>query len=992
MVHFGVRNDSGSARREIARVSLPVPAGLVPGEAPQCVSRDGKRLPAQAHVLTRHPDGSARRVLVSLPVQVAGRAAVAFTYGSGARPQPAGAADAPAEGMPLAQVSGTTATLRTDAYVLRGQGFGLELAGQSGQPLGSLQAFGPAPADAKPAALTVIENGPFFAWLRWRQEGSDYTREVDVQADKIGRLRLTQRILRSLRGNGWTPDFGFELTAPAATPVALPERPVRFLSLPAGNAIGERSELVASLRLADRTELSLANPLALRQRRGTLEATRSGESTTVRFSRIEPVAQEMQNLQIQEGMWRVLELVLQPGPPRELFAALDQPLRSKAEWQAYDAVYHTGPPLQVKSPVLRRMVEKYVTAIQSLSMAGDDWGSLGGLERYNHCQYIWEDYFRTGDPRLRRVALDYSENYNDFSVYWGPEAGFYGGGRYPANAQTQPWPGTFRTRHNNAVTFCTKGYHGFWLAYEETGDPRFRTAAEQQAKWSAANVHATVNYTRCIGQVVDFVKLYEYTGDRFYLENAVRLWTEFQACQNPDLLFNERGVPSTGNDRYVPDDQFGYEHPFVKSYIMQYATNALPLLLAHRPEDKRLRDTVLACNDWMARVQTAGGGWSYPGPTTAGFGWSPEYCHGLLAGHEIEPRPQYLDAVQRDLRALATLFQVYDAIPSSVTPWERLAGMSNVEMGKRYHLGTDRDRGRDFTDGRVEFGFGPDTAVYLQVLLRDYLSHRPEASLFAPDETLEKILRMPASVAGGCPQSGDPSLSIRVGTSATPEGLLVKVRAEGILGLAGKRLSYRWVLPDGQERAGREASWVCAVSGKHAVKLLAREGSREYTRTVTITAPAGPGDIGRKRWPAGIRVQAEALSAQGEGGVKVRSKGEKAGADGGAVSHWESAGSWAEWRFQAPTAGRYFLLFRFASPHAGQRAVAVDGQPAGTFLFAPTGGFGDAATDCWATDLLRDAAGKPLALSLAAGEHLLRLANPDGKGCNLDYVELVPQP
>ena len=237
----------------------------------------------------------------------------------------------------------------------------------------------------------------------------------------------------------------------------------------------------------------------------------------------------------------------------------------------------------MKSPVLKRLVEKYVTTIAALPLNGDDWGSLGGLERYNHCQYIWEDYFRSGDPRLRRVALDYSENYHNFSVYWGPNQDFYGGGRYPADARTQPWPGSFRTRHNDAVTFCTKGYHSFWLAYEETGDPRFRYAAEQQARWSASHVHATVNYMRCIGQVTDFVKLYEYTGDRSYLDQAVRLWTEFQACQNPDLLFNEAGVPSTGNDLYVPDDQFGYKHPYVKSYIIQYATNALPYLLAHRP-------------------------------------------------------------------------------------------------------------------------------------------------------------------------------------------------------------------------------------------------------------------------------------------------------------------------------------------------------------------------------------------------------------------------
>ena len=362
------------------------------------------------------------------------------------------------------------------------------------------------------------------------------------------------------------------------------------------------------------------------------------------------------------------------------------------------------------------------------------------MERYNHCQYLWEDYFRSGDPRLRRIALDYSENYNNFSVYWGPKQNLYGGGRYPANEATKSWPGSFRTRHNNAVTFCTKGFHCFWLAYEETGDPRFKFAAEQQARWSAGHVHATVNYMRCIGQVTDFVKLYEYTGDKSYLDQAVRLWTEFQACQNADLLFNEAGVPSTGNDLYIADDQSGYKHPFVKAYIVQYATNSLPYLLAYRPHDKRLRDTILALNDWMVKVQTAGGGWSYPGPTSAGFQWNFEYCHGLMLAYEMEPKPAYLDAVQRDLRAVTAVFQRYGSIAAGVKAWEFFTGRPAAEIEGMYHLGSDRDRNRDFSQGRISFSMSLDSCVYLQVLLRDYLRHRPPSSLFTGDKILDRIL------------------------------------------------------------------------------------------------------------------------------------------------------------------------------------------------------------------------------------------------------------
>ncbi|OGV79952.1 MAG: hypothetical protein A3K19_11480 [Lentisphaerae bacterium RIFOXYB12_FULL_65_16] len=968
--------------QEIVRVSLPVPAGQVKTELPTSVTSAGARVPAQADVITRHPDGSVRRMMLSVPVRLDAKASLDFTCepATGAVPEPA-----------LAQVEGTTATLRTDAFDLQLRDDGLQITAKGGTPLGSLRPFGPQLAGGQAATLNAIANGPLFAWLRWRQDGSDYSREVDIQADKLGRLTLTHRILRHLKENGSTPDFGFELSAPGAVPVRLPAQPVRFLALPIAEPFGKHPDLVAALKLADGTPVAMTNPLALRQHRGSLAASRTDAATILRFSRIEPVAKETDDLLLQEGMWRTLELILHPGSPEELAAAVDAPLMVRPDWRLFDAVYRTGPPLEVKSPVLKALVEKYIAALQGLSMSGDDWGSLGGLERYNHCAYIWEDVFRTSDPRLRRVALDYSENYHNFSVNWALNPEVYGGGRYPPNAKTQPWSGSFRTRQNDAVTFCTKGYHSFWLAYEETGDPRFRYAAEQQAKWSSTHVHATVNYMRCIGQVTDFVKLYEYTGDKFYLDNAVRLWTEFQACQDPDLLFNEMGVPSTGNDLYVPDDSFGYKNPYVKSYIVQYATHALPDLLAHTPNDQRLRDTIIACNDWMAKVQTAGGGWSYPGPTTAGLGWNIEYCHGLMTGHGIAPKDTYLDAIQRELRAIIALFEVYDAIPSGVTPWEYLAGMTNADLGKQYRLGTDRDRNRDFTDGRLEFGCRPDSNVYLQALLRDYLKCRPEESLFTADATLDKVLQMPTATGGPQRQSGDPSLRIAVTSSVSPEGLAVTLQGSAVYKLAGKDLAYRWAFPDGSVKEGGEVSSTFPRAGTFEVKLLARDGATEYARTVTILVPVGPGDIGLARWPDGIRVQAESLSSQGGGAmqVKVRTPQEKLGSDAGSFSHWDALGAWVEWNFEVVQAGSYFMLLKYANPAASQRLVTLDGTDVGTAKLAATGGYSSPTKNDWAVELLRDDAGKPLQLQLAAGRHVLRLANTDAKGLNLDYIEFL---
>jgi len=842
--------------------------------------------------------------------------------------------------------------------------------------------------------LTTIENGPFFAWLRWREDGSDYSRETDIEVAITGRIHLVHRLLRHLKENAWCPDFGVDVTFPGAAPGRLPAPAVHYLSLPVGDPLSGHADLMAAVRLGDGTLLSLANPLALQQHRGTLEGRASQEAVTVRFSRLEPVAKENDSLLLQEGAWHALEVTLQPGTPAELAAAIDTPLVPCADWRAFDAVYRTGPPLSVGSPVLRRLVEQVVSALQGLALKGDDLGTLGGLERYNHCAYLWEDWYRTGDARLRRLALDYSENYHNLSVNWGPDPACYGGSRYPPDARTQPWPGSYRVRHNDAVTFCTKGFHGFWLAYEETGDPRFRDAAEQQARWSADHVHATVNYTRCIGVVTDFVKLFEYTGERPYLEQAERLWAEFQACQDPDLLFNERGVPSTGNDLYVPEDKFGYEHPFVKSYIMQYATNALPDLLRHRPDDRRLRDTLLAGNDWMARVQTAAGGWGYPGPTTAGFNWSTEYPHGLMLGYHVDPRPAYLDAVQRELRAIVAVFGVFGAIPAGVTAWETLQGLTADDLGKRYRLGADRDRSRDFTEGRIGFGMPPDFGVYVQVLLRDYLALRPEGSLFTADEVLGKVLQLRTAQDGPYPQTGDPSVRIAVTTRATPEGMAATFAARAVYRLAGKTPSWRWTLPDGTVGDGAEAAWVFPRAGTFAVSVRATDGATELVRTVTLTAPFGPGDLGCARWPQGPRLQAESFSAQGGGDapVKARAAEEKRGSDGGSMSHWNAPNAWVEWPFDVAAAGRYVLLLRYASPEASQRHVSLDGTPLGTATLPPTGGYSGPDRDDWAGAVFLDAAGAAARIALTPGPHVLRLTNADGHGCNLDYLELLPAP
>jgi hypothetical protein len=738
----------------VARVSLPVPPGLLAGAPPTTALLAGKTVPVQARAVTCHPDGSIRRVMLSLPVELPPQGTITGRY----------PASVPADRKPAASPAAQTpSVVVTDRWRVVPTAERIELRSSGGVLLATLEPTGPEPGPA-PATVQVLDDGPQFVWLRYDRAGREWNRQCDVQVFRTGELRLTHRIQARLDGDHWTPDFGWKLSAPGAHGTQLDGREVHLLGRDPDSrfAAPNNADLLAAFTLGDGTPLCVANPLALRQNRGTFAATSAAKAVVVRSSRIEPVQDmETQGLMIQEGAWRFSELVLAPLGKAELAARLDAPVYAHADWQAYDAVYHTGAPLHLQHPALRQCVERMVFALQDMQMKGDDLGSMPwswaprqpqrnytSPVRLNHALYLWEDWFRGGDPRLRVVVYDWCRNYFDLGMYWGPDPKYYGACRRGNAWRNRPrhTVGTFNPRFDNTPIYVHKGWSNFWLMFEETGDPRYRHAAEAAAEWSIRNQHAGLSYTRTIGVVTDAVKMYEYTGQRRHLDNAGRLWNTFQPTQGPDLLFTEGGLPAVGNERYIGADAQGYKTPFVKPYIVQYATNALPYLLRHTPTDQRLRATILALNDWMARVQQPGGGWGYPHPATAGLSWNLEYVHGLLLAHEVAAKAEYLDAAARNLRPIVQLCARHGWPASGLNPWEEAAKIGPAQRQQRYRLAADRDPARDYEEGRVRFGQGPDNAVYLQVVLRDYLAQRDEASLFVTTPVLEKTLRLPSTI------------------------------------------------------------------------------------------------------------------------------------------------------------------------------------------------------------------------------------------------------
>lgn len=135
-------------------------------------------------------------------------------------------------------------------------------------------------------------------------------------------------------------------------------------------------------------------------------------------------------------------------------------------------------------------------------------------------------------------------------------------------------------------------------------------------------------------------------------------------------------------------------------------------------------------------------------------------------------------------------------------------------------------------------------------------------------------------------------------------------------------------------------------------------------------------------------VQAEAFAEQTGGQVQMRA--DKLGAVGQAISHWDSKNHVLTWKLSVPTAGKYWLVLRYCAPSSAARDLSLDGAVVSHTVFGATGGFGSPTQSDWAHQCFRDDKSQRVNIPLTAGEHVIAITNPDGRGMNLDYLAFVP--
>ncbi len=745
----------GATGRQFVRVSLPMPDRLLI-EGQSVLVSDGKRdLPAALRVLTWHAvrnslPRSARRALVSFVYEFGSDKPVAFTL----RPA-AGLREEPARFPAEITVKGETVTI---TY-------------RDGPTL-TARLQGPPRTATEEARTEIVEDNAAFRWQRIHLPDPQWPRILEIRTDVLGSVLLQAHLQRNLPGDAYAPDFGWSVEAPGS-PALLR---VNGNDLPVGPDARTHpfKEAGTPELLLERGRYRLAFPTAPSQQRGYVEARRLADGKlAVHYARCTAA----EKVPMQQAAWHRAALAIAPAALAPLTPTLEYPHTAQLDAKFWDELYQTGkPPDLTGQPDLAALRDYHHEAIVRSMALGDDWGNVTsfsdnrpsggvhGMNRLNHCPLIFEEAWRTGSRRLRQTALLWCDNFYDLSIWWGP--GKTGGTRYNdirARGRTPLEDNrTFLWRSNDAVHFCTKGYCSFFLAYEETGDPRMREALEAQVRYAAEHIHCDRGEARNIGDVDDFVRLYRWTGEAKYRDEALRLFRELRTKLSAGDLFSQGGQPIDPNPPFINDDETGYRHPFAKPYIIGYALQGLPRLVPLADGEPKLREVIRAVADFLADSQDPLGGWRYPHPRSSTLLLQQAVEHaGQLAEADryLGPTPKHLDAIERVLRQRILGWKKMGRILSGLSGWEFATGKATQgsDLSKLYARPQDRDMQRDYVEGQLNWGSSmPEGLICFPAVLGFYLEHRPAARLLAPprdDEPLGKVL---ARAKGRAPQ--DPGV------------------------------------------------------------------------------------------------------------------------------------------------------------------------------------------------------------------------------------------
>lgn len=537
---FTLTETSGQAGPRLATVSFPFAEGEMVSLAGASVTGKGGTVAAQTRVLCRHRDGSVRRALLRFPWSPPAGATESFKLNllkkADSRRLVTAATDSG-----FALTCGPR-TLRTDGKSL--------VLGRNGKPEATFRFSGvDFPQRFLGPEVTIIEDGPQFAWLNLTYYGGYWNVYVEVQADALGQLRVIARLRRMSAGTVPVPQFGLEvadLAVPVgaqgnAPAVAVPSA----VSLPYAATVADGGPRELRFGTGKQpTVLLIPEGPQVRQGRVTVNAAEGGARfTLLRDTSLDQTVLD-EHKQFYEGQERSVEVLLPPPGSQELTCRADVAPQRRSVAVMGESLVSYGklqPLRQLNTEAALKLVchdgDQYGDVTVSVNRLEPKW-SLSGLTRIDTGLDMLEDYYHGGDARLRDLAVDWAENWVTLKQYRGWDANSYGGERYTMVS----W--------NYIPSYNQKGIMMVAHAYEETGDPRYREAAlafadrvarQMKTRWFFAGTGTaptSIGYDANIRPGYlgrDLVLMYRWTGNREYLEAAKRIFCGLAALRNGGL-------------------------------------------------------------------------------------------------------------------------------------------------------------------------------------------------------------------------------------------------------------------------------------------------------------------------------------------------------------------------------------------------------------------------------------------------------------------------
>ncbi len=711
----------------LVRISLPFATAALPAGMGLTARSGDITIDADLRVLTLHPGKpqSVRRGIVTFPYMFTDESPVIFKLALRNTTPPTTITPTPVNQGYSFRLGVTSVVLRPDSISCQSDN------GTSW----NAHLVAPEQTQADPGECEIVESGSNYVWARLLVPDATWPRIIEIRMDSEGTVVVQAHIQRMAEGDEYAPELGWRIEG-----LSLPDCPDH------GFADGQPYAVTVNGG-AMKVDFPVA-PLTLK---GHVAVNSVDGKSVLKYVR----CSEADKVPFQSTAWRRAAFAIGKADHTPMNALLEPGLETRIAPGHFDAIYNMGEsPDLALYPLLDDAQIFHRNAIAASALRGDDYGNvtsfnLGGpasyygMNRLNHCPAIFEESYRASSEALRETAVLWCSNMYDASIWWGDTPDF-GGTRYnaavAANEKQHEGDTSYLWRTNWSSHFCTKGYDSFFYAYEETGDPRMLTALNAQVNYAKGFIHTNTGECRNIGDVIDFMRLYRFTGAPMYQDEALRLFRELREKLSEGDLFSQGGQPIVKDGPFIDDDQHGYEAPFAKPYIIGYGLAGLPELLKDYPDEPKLHDVIRAVADFMAESQDPVGGWRYPHPRSSGVIISQGMEHSaqlVRAATVLEERGEdignLLNAIERMLQGRIEGFRKTGAILSGLSGWEGTTGA--IPEGKTiydlYKKPADRDPSRDYTEGGVSVGGAPpEGLVYWGEVLRFYLAHRPAERLF----------------------------------------------------------------------------------------------------------------------------------------------------------------------------------------------------------------------------------------------------------------------